>query len=121
MQEDRESASASASSGLSGVFSRLRRSLFGEQGDENAATERPDSPDSPGSTERREPLTDRGVVERMLDTEGGRIKQSVVISRTDWSASKVSRLLSSMEKRGRIDRIRVGRQKVVVDRRDRED
>lgn len=115
MQKERQSASASAASTLGGLVSRLRQSLFGDQPEQKPATDRPESPEHP------EPLTDRGVVERMLDAEDGRIKQSVVISRTDWSASKVSRLLSSMEECGRIERVRIGRQKVVVDRRERGD
>jgi uncharacterized membrane protein len=37
-----------------------------------------------------------------------------VVERTDWSSAKVSRLLTSMEESGAVERVRVGRHKVVV-------
>lgn len=52
-------------------------------------------------------------VRRLLDDNGGRIRQPEVVEATDWSKATVSRLLSEMESRGEIERFRVGREKVV--------
>lgn len=65
-------------------------------------------------------LSDEVIVKRLLEQKSGRMKQSMIVARTDWSASKVSRLLSSMEDEDRIERVRIGREKVVVDA-DRDD
>lgn len=52
-------------------------------------------------------------VRRLLNENGGRIRQPEVVESTDWSKATVSRLLSEMEARGEIERFRVGREKVV--------
>jgi hypothetical protein len=57
--------------------------------------------------------SDEDVVYRFLDENDGRVKQATIARRTDWSEAKVSRLLSSMEEAGRIERYRIGREKVV--------
>lgn len=88
---------------LKGVLDRFRASLFerSRPGDSTATT----------PSDR----TDREVVFHALRERGGRIKQSTLVARTGWSASKVSRLLTEMEARGTIERVRAGREKVVVD------
>lgn len=48
-----------------------------------------------------------------LREQGGRIRQQTLVLETDWSASAVTRLLSSMEERGHVERIRDGRSKIV--------
>lgn len=58
--------------------------------------------------------TDEELVHEFLDANGGRVKQATIASRTDWSEAKVSRLLSSMEAAGDIERYRIGREKVVT-------
>ena len=58
--------------------------------------------------------SDEFVVHRLLESHGGRIRQSSVAERTGWSSAKVSRQLSSLEEQGKIERVRVGRQKIVV-------
>ena len=49
----------------------------------------------------------------LLCREGGKMKQSAMVTETDWSKSKVSRRLSNLEENGRIGRVRQGREKVV--------
>ncbi|WP_231189728.1 helix-turn-helix domain-containing protein [Haladaptatus sp. DYF46] len=88
-----------------------------------------DDPDSPtsvpagngGSPPAAEPeddepddiLTDEGRVLNLLSENRGRMKQVDIVEETGWSKSKVSRLLSRMEERGDINRLRVGRGNIV--------
>ncbi|WP_435159746.1 DUF7343 domain-containing protein [Haladaptatus sp. DFWS20] len=58
-------------------------------------------------------LTDEGVVLKLLRENRGRMKQVDVVEETGWSKSKVSRLLSRMEERGDVNRLRVGRGNIV--------
>lgn len=62
---------------------------------------------------RHSQMSDEDVVYQLVDASGGRIKQATIANRTDWSESKVSRLLTRMEAEGVIARYRVGREKVV--------
>ena len=57
--------------------------------------------------------TDQDLVLQLLETHSGITWQSHVVSGTEWSKSKVSRVLSKMEADGTVRRYRVKRQKVV--------
>lgn len=57
--------------------------------------------------------TDEEQVLEMLESNGGRMRQSRIAERTDWSKSKVSMLLSEMETDGTIHKLRVGRENIV--------
>lgn len=57
--------------------------------------------------------TDQERVLQLLETHSGITWQSHVVSETEWSKSKVSRVLSEMEANGTIRRYRIKRQKVV--------
>lgn len=58
-------------------------------------------------------LSDEERVERLLQSNGGRMKQANIVKETDWSNAKVSQLLSSMEEDGRIDKLRIGRENLI--------
>lgn len=58
-------------------------------------------------------LSDEERVERLLSSNGGRMKQANIVKETDWSNAKVSQLLSSMEEEGRIDKLRIGRENLI--------
>ncbi|WP_435333413.1 helix-turn-helix transcriptional regulator [Haloarchaeobius sp. TZWWS8] len=58
-------------------------------------------------------LTDEDRVVRLLERNGGRLRQSHIVDETDWSKSKVSMLLSEMEDEGTISKLRVGRENIV--------
>ncbi len=58
-------------------------------------------------------LSDEERVERLLERNGGRMKQANIVKKTDWSNAKVSQLLSSMEEEGRIDKLRIGRENLI--------
>ena len=58
-------------------------------------------------------LSDEERVERLLNSNGGRMKQADIVKETDWSNAKVSQLLSAMEEEGRIDKLRIGRENLI--------
>jgi len=58
-------------------------------------------------------LSDEERVERLLEENGGRMKQARIVSETGWSNAKVSQLLSSMDEEGRIDKLRIGRENLI--------
>ena len=58
-------------------------------------------------------LSDEERVERLLSSNGGRMKQADIVKETDWSNAKVSQLLSAMEEDGRIDKLRIGRENLI--------
>jgi len=58
-------------------------------------------------------LSDEDRVLRLLEENGGRMKQVDIVEETDWSKSKVSMLLSDMEDDGAISKLRVGRENIV--------
>ncbi|WP_247010333.1 helix-turn-helix transcriptional regulator [Halorientalis litorea] len=58
-------------------------------------------------------LSDEERVERLLERNGGRMKQANIVTETGWSNAKVSQLLSSMDEDGRIDKLRIGRENLI--------
>jgi len=58
-------------------------------------------------------LSDEERVERLLATNGGRMKQATIVSETGWSNAKVSQLLSAMDDADRIDKLRIGRENLI--------
>ncbi len=58
-------------------------------------------------------LSDEERVERLLERNGGRMKQANIVKETGWSNAKVSQLLSSMDQDGRIDKLRIGRENLI--------
>ena len=58
-------------------------------------------------------LSDEERVERLLDRNGGRMKQAAIVKETGWSNAKVSQLLSAMEDDERIDKLRIGRENLI--------
>ncbi len=80
-------------------------------GDGEVAGPTPSAPSEEPADARSIPDEDR-VVE-LLSSQGGSLRQQAVVDRTDWSKSKVSRLLSRMEQRGTIRKVPVGRENAI--------
>lgn len=80
-----------------------------------------DDPESDGMAESQETeddideelLSDEERVVRLLERNGGRMKQANIVRETDWSNAKVSQLLSSMEDEGQINKLRIGRENLI--------
>jgi len=58
-------------------------------------------------------LSDEERVERLIELNGGRMKQAAIVKETGWSNAKVSQLLSAMDEEGRIDKLRIGRENLI--------
>lgn len=58
-------------------------------------------------------LTPEEYILAELDAHGGRLKQQTIGEITGWSAGAISRILTRMEEAETVDRVRLGRQKVV--------
>ncbi|WP_224449553.1 helix-turn-helix transcriptional regulator [Haloprofundus salilacus] len=85
-----------------------------EERDAIEAGRAPAEPSAEASFDPQIPLSDDGRVLQMLHEESGRLKQSEIVKRTEWSKSKVSRLLSRMEEEGKLTKINVGRENVIA-------
>lgn len=86
------------------------------QGESEVAAEKRDEDAEDGEDEevmRESLLTEEERVLRELKSSG-RLRQSELVSRMDWSKGKMSRLLSDMEDAGQVSRVQVGREKVVA-------
>jgi len=81
----------------------------------------PGGPGEPGETDVEaggetapELLSDEERVERLLETNGGRMKQAAIVEETGWSNAKVSQLLSEMAENDRIQKLRIGRENLIT-------
>jgi hypothetical protein len=57
---------------------------------------------------------DRAQVERLLESNGGRMKQANVVSETGWSNAKVAHVLDSMADESRVETLRIGRENLIT-------
>ena len=86
----------------------------------NEATEQPPTAETGTTTQNQtsisdeELLSDDDRVVKLLEDNGGRMKQVNIVEETDWSKSKVSRVLSAMAEEDRIVKVDVGRGNVVM-------
>lgn len=58
-------------------------------------------------------LSDEDRILKLLEENGGRMKQVNIVEETEWSKSKVSMLLSDMEEEGTVSKLRVGRENII--------
>lgn len=79
------------------------------RGDDEPGTT--DGPDVDGGSDELVP--DSLVVQRILESNEGRLKQGAIVEATGWSKSKVSRRLSRMADDGRIVKVRLGRENLI--------
>jgi uncharacterized membrane protein len=86
--------------------------LDDDEDDGGAATETPQASPEP-TIEDEELLSDTDRVIKLLEDNGGRMKQADIVDSTEWSKSKVSMLLSDMESDGDISKLRVGRENII--------
>ncbi|ELZ02848.1 helix-turn-helix transcriptional regulator [Natrialba asiatica] len=68
---------------------------------------------APMALSEEELLTDEDRVVKLIQENGGRMKQVNIVDETGWSKSKVSMLLSEMEDDGTISKLRVGRENII--------
>ena len=58
-------------------------------------------------------LSDEERVERLLERNGGRMRQADIVGETGWSDAKVSQLLSAMAEEDRVEKLRLGRENLI--------
>jgi hypothetical protein len=59
-------------------------------------------------------LSDDERILHLLESNDGRMKQSEIVERTEWSKAKVSRTLSRMQDQGNIRKLRIGRENLIT-------
>jgi len=84
-----------------------------EEAAEDASTAETEEPEPTDDAEDLELLSDEERVERLIEDNGGRMKQANIVRETGWSNAKVSQLLSAMEEEGRITKLRIGRENLI--------
>jgi len=67
-----------------------------------------------GDAESESTLSDEERILQMLDENDGRLWQRDIHEQTEWSKSKVSRLLSTMEGNGKVRKIAIGRENIIT-------
>lgn len=105
---------------LAGI--RLRRWI--ESIDESAEVESTPvatepAPRTPDVTVEEFPRSKEDEVIQTLREHGGQMKQADLVEETEWSKATVSRLLSTLEENGRIEKVRIGRGNVVKIQKER--
>jgi len=80
----------------------------------DGANEPPAEPDEPSEPEEDlSLLADDERVIRLLERNGGRMRQADIVNETKWSDAKVSQLLSSMADDDEITKLRIGRENLI--------
>ncbi len=59
-------------------------------------------------------LTDEEQVLKLVEANGGRMRQAAIAEEFDWSASKTSRVIGRMADEGSIEKLRLGRENLVT-------
>ncbi|MXR51424.1 hypothetical protein GRX03_07380 [Halovenus sp. WSH3] len=84
-----------------------------DEGATESAAEPQPAADSQADLDADQLLSDEDRVLKLLEENGGRMRQVTIVEETDWSKSKVSMLLSEMEDEGEISKLRVGRENII--------
>lgn len=62
---------------------------------------------------REEVVTDHERVRRLIDDNGGRMRQTEIVEEVEWSKAKVSRLLADLDADEEITKLRLGRENLI--------
>lgn len=74
---------------------------------------KPSDLETPGHVRLELRMTIEEFVTALLECEGGELEQKAFKEYTNWSKSTISRVLQDLESEGHIERIQIGRGKVV--------
>lgn len=108
--------------GLVGLWLVRRGEDTGSDADESAGPAGPLGDDRAGATGPAEQaaseppeelLSNEERVLKLLDEQGGRIKQQQVVERLGWTDAKTSQVVSDMREAGSIEVFRIGRENVL--------
>jgi hypothetical protein len=73
-----------------------------------------EEPESGADERPAELLSNEEQVVRLLESEGGRMKQQAVVRELDWTEAKTSQVISGMREDGEVETFRIGRENVVT-------
>ncbi|GAB3690171.1 hypothetical protein GCM10028857_26290 [Salinarchaeum chitinilyticum] len=82
-----------------------------EAGDETDGSAAAAAPDEELPAEL---LSNEEQVLRLLEAEGGRLKQQQVVAELEWTDAKTSQVVTSMREEGQIEVFRIGRENVLA-------
>ena len=108
--------------GQSGVLTGVATTVFDRESDEEEAAETaatdgigdPRPVPEPASISESVVQSDEQRTIDLLRESGGRLPQREITERTEWSKSKVSRLLSKMEEEDMVTKINMGRENLIA-------
>jgi len=106
------SAAATAGVGAAAESSEQRSGAVEEGAAGAVADTEPESDDEDEIDETL--LSDEERVLRLLEGNGGRMKQANIVTETGWSNAKVSQLLSGMDEDDEIQKLRIGRENLIT-------
>ena len=111
----RRSAGEAGAGGLPGFGGAVGDGGAGDEAEpaDGAATSAATSGGPPEGAAAPIPTNQNRVLE-LLNEQGGRMLQSDIVDATDWSKSKVSRVLSDMDEEGEITKIDVGKGNLIA-------
>lgn len=104
-----------------GLLSTVKETVVGDEG--QVGTEAANERERPASSNRPESEADfviatgrtrKEFLLELVEACDGQVKQVDLVNQTGWSKATVSRQLSELENEGAIDRVRIGRCKVVL-------
>lgn len=103
---------------FSSLVTTIRTQFIGENASPSDVAARADEHERGTTETRSDPdvaqlLSPRERVLELLEENGGRMKQSAIVSSVEWSESTVSRKLGTLEDAGDVLRYRIGREKLV--------
>ncbi|WP_435347998.1 helix-turn-helix transcriptional regulator [Haloarchaeobius sp. HRN-SO-5] len=107
-------ASGTTDGGSSSGGPVVERSRSGTGPAEPSADVDGDDSDEEAESIDSELLSDEERVLRLLDENGGRMKQANIVKETGWSNAKVSQLLSGMDEDDEIQKLRIGRENLIT-------
>lgn len=102
---------------LAATYYRGRGSPAPAEPIEEGPAEEPDEATADATAAPPDPdpslLSDEERVLRLIERNGGRMKQANIVEETDWSNAKVSQLLSGMAEAGSVEKLRIGRENLI--------
>ena len=102
---DRSEGTADGGAGADGSDAGAAAGIAGGVNGESSSEPEPVDP---------ELLSDEERVARLLEANGGRMKQAAIVTETGWSNAKVSQLLSEMDDNDEIEKLRIGRENLIT-------
>ena len=103
---------------LAGGFVAFRRGVLSADDDTDAGTTADETsgaaPEGGSDEPPEELLSNEERVLKLLDEEGGRIKQQAVAQRLDWTDAKTSQVVSDLREGDKVEVFRLGRENVLT-------